>query len=144
MDGIVGKTYLTYNSLPPCHEIDISCHKLNQNDNFVSKYPNSVAAILKLCFRDHVTQIFQLTPILAARNPDWQLGLNLMIGTLRTVSNDQIWIRLTAHPSGVLPNGQENHHNLAHLYQRHFINPLIFFFTIGCWQLVIFVMVTLV
>ena len=26
MDGIVGKTYQTYNSLPPCQEIDISCH----------------------------------------------------------------------------------------------------------------------
>ena len=31
MDGIVGKTYQTYNSLPPCQEIDISCHKLSQN-----------------------------------------------------------------------------------------------------------------
>ena len=44
-------------------EIYISCHKLNQNDNFVSKYPSSVAAILKLRFRDHVTPIFQPTPI---------------------------------------------------------------------------------
>ena len=33
-DGIVGKTYQTYNSLPPCQEIDISCHKLGQNDDF--------------------------------------------------------------------------------------------------------------
>ena len=31
MDGIVGKTYQTYNSLLPCQEIDISCHKLSQN-----------------------------------------------------------------------------------------------------------------
>ena len=63
MDGIVGKTYQTYHSLPRCQEIDISCHKLSQNDNFVSKYPSSVTAILKLCFRDHVTLIFQPTPI---------------------------------------------------------------------------------
>ena len=66
MDGIVGKTYQTYNSLPPCQVIDISCLKLSmlsQNDNFVSKYPNSVAAILKLRFQDHVTPIFQPTPI---------------------------------------------------------------------------------
>ena len=63
MDGIVDKTYQTYNSLPPCQEIDISRHKLNQNDNFVSKYPSSVAAILKPRFRDHVTPIFQPTPI---------------------------------------------------------------------------------
>ena len=60
MDGIVGKTYKTYNSLPPCQEIDISCHKLSQNDDFVS---SSVAAILKPRFRDHVTPIFQPTPI---------------------------------------------------------------------------------
>ena len=58
MDGIVGKTYQTYNSLPPCQEIDISFHKLSQNDNFVSKYPSSVAAILKLCFQDHMSPIF--------------------------------------------------------------------------------------
>ena len=45
MDGIVGKTYQTYNSLPPCQEIDISCHKLSQNGDFVSKYPSSFAAI---------------------------------------------------------------------------------------------------
>ena len=37
MDGIVGKTYQTYNSLLPCQEIDISCHKLSQNGDFVSK-----------------------------------------------------------------------------------------------------------
>ena len=42
---------------------DISCHKLGQNDDFVSKYLSSVAAILKPRFRDHVTPIFQLTPI---------------------------------------------------------------------------------
>ena len=30
---------------------------------FVSKYPNSVAAILKPRFRDHVAPIFQPTPI---------------------------------------------------------------------------------
>ena len=29
MDGIVGKTYQTYNSLPPCQEIDMSRHKLS-------------------------------------------------------------------------------------------------------------------
>ena len=63
MDGIVGKTYQTYNSLRPCQEIDISCHKLGQNDDFVSKYPSSAAAILKLRFRDHVTPIFQPVPI---------------------------------------------------------------------------------
>ena len=63
MDGIVGKTYQIYNSLPPCQEIDISCHKLSQNGDFVSKYPSSVAAILKLRFRDHMTPIFQLAPI---------------------------------------------------------------------------------
>ena len=63
MGGIVGKTYQIYSSLPPCQEIDISCHKLNQNGDFVSKYPSSVAAILKLRFRDHVTPIFQLAPI---------------------------------------------------------------------------------
>ena len=63
MDGIVGKTYQTYNSLPPCQEIDISRYKLSQNENFVSKYPSSVAAILKLRFRDRVTPIFQPTPI---------------------------------------------------------------------------------
>ena len=63
MDGIVGKTYQIYNSLPPCQEIDISCHKLSQNGDFVSKYPNLVAAILKLRFRDHVTPIFQQAPI---------------------------------------------------------------------------------
>ena len=62
-DGIVGKTYQTYYSLPPCQEIVISRHKLSQNDNFVSKYPTSVAAILKPRFRDHVTPIFQPTPI---------------------------------------------------------------------------------
>ena len=63
MDGNVGKTYQTYNSLPLCQEIDISCHKLGQNDDFVSKYPSWVAAILKPRFRDHMTQIFQPTPI---------------------------------------------------------------------------------
>ena len=63
MDGIVGKTNQTYNSLPPCQEIDISCHKLSQNGDFVSKYPSSVAAILKPSFRDHMTQIFQPAPI---------------------------------------------------------------------------------
>ena len=36
----------------------ISRHKLSQNDNFESKYPSSVAAILKLRFRDHVTPMF--------------------------------------------------------------------------------------
>ena len=66
MDEIVGKTYQTYNSLPPCQEIDISCHKLSQNDHFVIKYPSSVAAILKLRFQDHVTPNFQLTLISAA------------------------------------------------------------------------------
>ena len=50
--------------MPPCHEIDISCHKLSQSDKFVSKYPSSVAAILKLRFRDHMTPIFHPTPIL--------------------------------------------------------------------------------
>ena len=63
MDGIVGKTYQTYNSLPSCQEIDISRHKLTQNDNFVSKYPSSVAAILKPRCLDHMTPIFQPTPI---------------------------------------------------------------------------------
>ena len=63
MDGIVDKTYFTYNSLPPCQEINISCHKLSQNDDFVSKYPSSVAVILKPRFRDHVTPIFQPAPI---------------------------------------------------------------------------------
>ena len=63
MDGIVGKTYQTYNSLRPCQEIDISCHKLGQNDDFVSKYPSLAAAILKLRFREHVTPIFQPVPI---------------------------------------------------------------------------------
>ena len=63
MDGIVGKTYQTYNSLRPCQEIDISRHKLSQNDNFVSKYPSSAADILKLRLRDHVTPIFQPVPI---------------------------------------------------------------------------------
>ena len=58
MDGIVGKTYQTYNSLLPCQEINISCHKLSRNGDFVSKYPSSAAAILKLRFRDHVTPIF--------------------------------------------------------------------------------------
>ena len=60
MDGIVGKTYQTYNSLPPCQKNDKSCHKLSQNDNFVStsKYPSLVAAILKLLFGDHVTLDF--------------------------------------------------------------------------------------
>ena len=59
----VGKTYQTYNSLPPCQEIVTSRHKLSQNDNFVSKYPSSVTAILKPRFRDHLTPIFQPTPI---------------------------------------------------------------------------------
>ena len=36
---------------------------VSQNDNFVSKYPSSAAAILKLRFRDHVTPIFQPVPI---------------------------------------------------------------------------------
>ena len=63
MDDIVGKTYQTYNSLPPWQEIVISRDKLIQNDNFVSKYPSSAAAILKLRFRDHVTTIFQPVPI---------------------------------------------------------------------------------
>ena len=69
MDGIVGKTYQTYYSLPPCHEIDILCHKLSQNDDFVSKYPSSVAAILKPRFWDHVTPIFQPALIL---DPVWR------------------------------------------------------------------------
>ena len=63
MGGIVGKTYQTYSSLPPCQEIDISRHKLSQNDNFVSNYPSLVAAVLKPHFRDHMTPIFQPTPI---------------------------------------------------------------------------------
>ena len=57
MDGIVGKTYQTYNSLPPCQEIYISCHILSQNGDIVSKYPSSVAAILKPSFRDQPTPI---------------------------------------------------------------------------------------
>ena len=63
MDGIVGKTYQTYNYLRPCQEIGILCHKLGQNDDFVSKYLSSAAAILKLRFRDHVTPNFQPVPI---------------------------------------------------------------------------------
>ena len=51
------------NYLPPYQEIDISCYKLSQNDNFVSKYPSSVATIWKLRFRYHLTPIFQPTPI---------------------------------------------------------------------------------
>ena len=31
--------------------------KLSQNGDFVSKYPSSVAAILKPSFRDHVTRL---------------------------------------------------------------------------------------
>ena len=34
MDGTVGKIYQAYNFLPPCQEINISCHKLSQIDNF--------------------------------------------------------------------------------------------------------------
>ena len=83
MDGIVGKTYQTYNSLPPCQEIDISCHKLSQNDNFVSKYRSLVAAILKPRFRDHVTPIFQPTPI---SDPVIQLGLDLVSINKRIMS----------------------------------------------------------
>ena len=64
MDGIAGKTYQTYDSLPPWKEIDISCQKLSQNGDFASKYPSSVAAILEPRFRDQVTPIFQPTPIL--------------------------------------------------------------------------------
>ena len=53
MDGIVGKAYQTYNSMPPCQEIDISCQEPSQSDQFVSKYPSSVAAILKRRPRVH-------------------------------------------------------------------------------------------
>ena len=64
LDDIVGKTYQTYNSLPPCQEIDISCHKLSQNDHFVGKHPSLVIAVLKLRFGDHVTTIFLLNMVL--------------------------------------------------------------------------------
>ena len=77
MDNIVGKTYQTYNSLPPYQEIGISCQKLSQNDDFVSKYYSSVAAILKPNIRDHVTPIFQPTPI-SDPGPFIQLGLDLL------------------------------------------------------------------
>ena len=71
MDGIVGKTYQTYNSLPPCQEIDISYHKLSQNDNFVSRYPSSVATILKLLFLGTMWLRFSSRPWFRtrARNP---------------------------------------------------------------------------
>ena len=76
-DGIVGKTYQTYNSLPPCQEIVISRHKLSQNDNFMSKYPSSAAAILKPRFQDHVTPI----PAGPDFGPVIWLGLDLIIVT---------------------------------------------------------------
>ena len=45
------------------HAKKLIYHVKSQNDDFVSKYPSSVAAILKSCFRDQVTLIFQPTPI---------------------------------------------------------------------------------
>ena len=46
-------------------------HKLSQNDHFVSKYPNSVAIILKLRFRDQSWHQFSSWPRFRprARNP---------------------------------------------------------------------------
>ena len=87
MDGIVGKTYQTYNSLPPYQEIDMSCHKLSQNDNFGSKYLSSVAATFKHRFREHVTTIFLLTPISAAGPQSswaatWPLCMQIKVGHL--------------------------------------------------------------
>ena len=78
MDGIVGKTYQTYNSLPPCQEIDISCHKLSQNGDFVSKYPSSVAAILKPSFRDHAHDSDFPAGSDFGPRPVIQLGLDLL------------------------------------------------------------------
>ena len=42
------------------HAKKLIYHVINQakNDNFVSEYPSSVAAILNLCFQDHVAPIF--------------------------------------------------------------------------------------
>ena len=73
MDGIVGKTYQTYNNLPPCQEIDISCHKLSQNNNLVSKYPSLVAAILKLRFSGPRDSDFPA-------DPDFGHGLTIQLG----------------------------------------------------------------
>ena len=79
MDGIVGKTYQTYNYLHPCQEIDI-CHKLSQSENFVTKYPSSVAAILKFRFRDRPRDPdFPVDPDFGP-GPVIQLGLGLCSG----------------------------------------------------------------
>ena len=77
MDGIVGKTYQTYDSLPPCQEIDVSCHKLSQNGDFVSKYPSSAAAILKLRFSGPRDSDFLAGPDFGAGPAIW-LGLDLI------------------------------------------------------------------
>ena len=58
----------------------VSCHKLSQNDNFVSKYPSSVATILKLRFQDHVTD-FLADPDFRP-GPAIQLGLDLIEGEI--------------------------------------------------------------
>ena len=59
MDNIVGKTY---NSLHPCHEIDIQGHKLSQNGHFVNKFLSLVAAILQHRFWAHVVLKSELAP----------------------------------------------------------------------------------
>ena len=76
MDGIVGKTYQT-NYLPPCQKVDISRHKLSQNDNFVSKYPSLVPAILKPLFSGPHDSDFPADPDLGP-GPVIQLGLDLI------------------------------------------------------------------
>ena len=65
--------YQTYNSLPLCQEIDISSHKLNQNDYFESKYPSLVTTILKL-FPEPCDSDFLADPD-SGPGPAIQLGL---------------------------------------------------------------------
>ena len=94
MDGIVGKTYQTYISLSPCQEIDISCDKLSQNDNFVRSPAswNSVSGTMWLRF-------FQPTPIL-------DLGPQSSWASTCWTGRGRSWITGLAGISGLGPNSE--------------------------------------
>ena len=90
MDGIVGKTYKTYNSLPPCQEIDISCHKLSQNDNFVSKISEFGCRHLETPFSGPRDPDFPADPNFGS-GPVIQLGLDLVRSLFACFGGSEVW-----------------------------------------------------
>ena len=79
MDDIVGiLTCQTDISLHPCQEI-VQYHKLGQNNHFVNKFRSSVATILPLGFRGHVT-------VKTVLGPNLELGLESSWALTSTIS----------------------------------------------------------